>query len=210
MSSRFFAAALLAALAASFASPASAAVIVITQSKAVAGNVTPGDAPGFPVELTQPGSYRLDANLTVPANQDGIVVRSEYVNIDMNGFRLWGFNTSGARNGRRGILSSFGLGSVRNGAISGFKNVGIRLVGATSAAWVVEDMQIFGNGAGGIQADSVSNYHRFTNNSILRNSGDGVTCGDFCHMQGNIVADNSGRWHPVRPRLPRRGKHHRR
>lgn len=33
--------------------------ILISQAKALAGNVTHGDAPGFPVTLTQPGSYQL-------------------------------------------------------------------------------------------------------------------------------------------------------
>ncbi len=33
--------------------------IAITQARAMAGGVTPGDAPGFPVTITQPGSYVL-------------------------------------------------------------------------------------------------------------------------------------------------------
>jgi hypothetical protein len=37
-------------------------VILIDQNKALAGNVTPGDTPGFPVIISQPGSYRLDSN----------------------------------------------------------------------------------------------------------------------------------------------------
>ena len=41
-------------------------VILIDQNKALAGNVTPGDAPGFPVTITLPGSYRLSSNLIVP------------------------------------------------------------------------------------------------------------------------------------------------
>ncbi len=40
-------------------------VILIDQSKAMAGNITPGDAPGFPVTISQPGSYRLSSNLDV-------------------------------------------------------------------------------------------------------------------------------------------------
>jgi len=46
------------------ASSVSAQVISITQAKAVAGNITAGDAPGFPVQITVSGSYRLDTNLT--------------------------------------------------------------------------------------------------------------------------------------------------
>jgi len=34
-------------------------VVLIDQSHALAGSITPGDAPGFPVTITQPGSYRF-------------------------------------------------------------------------------------------------------------------------------------------------------
>ena len=41
-------------------------VILIDQNRALAGNVTPGDTPGLPVSITQPGSYKLSGNLTLP------------------------------------------------------------------------------------------------------------------------------------------------
>lgn len=63
-------------------------VVLIDQARALAGNVTPGDAPGFPVTLTQPGSYRLSGNLTVPSQTDGIVIQSNEITIDLNGFRI--------------------------------------------------------------------------------------------------------------------------
>ena len=34
-------------------------VIDINQARALAGGVTPGDTPGFPVTVSQSGSYRL-------------------------------------------------------------------------------------------------------------------------------------------------------
>jgi len=52
-------------------------VIPINQVRALAGNTTPGDAPGFPVTISQPGSYRLTGNLTVPdANTTAICLTS--------------------------------------------------------------------------------------------------------------------------------------
>src|SRR5437016_7141953 len=66
-------------------------VILIDQNKAMAGNVTPGDTPGFPVTITLPGSYRLAGNLTVPdANTSGIVIAADHVTIDLNGFAILG------------------------------------------------------------------------------------------------------------------------
>ena len=66
-------------------------VVLIDQSHALAGNITPGDAPGFPVTITQSGSYRLSGNLIVPdANTTAIQITAERVTLDMNGFGIIG------------------------------------------------------------------------------------------------------------------------
>jgi hypothetical protein len=65
--------------------------IAIDQARAEAGAVTSGDAAGFPVTLSQPGSYRLMSNLTVPdANTTAIVITSPNVTLDFNGFAVMG------------------------------------------------------------------------------------------------------------------------
>ena len=45
--------------------------VLITQAAVNAGNVTPGDTPGFPATISVPGSYRLASNLTVPTAANG-------------------------------------------------------------------------------------------------------------------------------------------
>src|SRR5713226_8937081 len=66
-------------------------VILIDQSRALAGNVTPGDLPGFPVTIYLPGSYRLSGNLTVPdANTTAILITASNVALDLNGFSILG------------------------------------------------------------------------------------------------------------------------
>jgi hypothetical protein len=65
-------------------------VILIDQNRALAGNVTPVDAPGFPVTITQPGSYRLSGNLTAGANVSGIEILASNVTLDLNGFTISG------------------------------------------------------------------------------------------------------------------------
>ena len=189
MFSRLVPPALAVAFAILSAVPASAAVIVITQAKAAAGNVTPGDPPGFPVILSQPGSYRLDSNLTVPAGRNGLHVTSPYVNIDMNGFRLWGWNAlEDNRLGNRGVYSAFGSGSIRNGVISGFRLEGIFLAG-NGDQWVIENMLIQLNGGDGIAA--VGGLTRILGNSIHANLGRGIACGQACHIEGNSISSNS-------------------
>src|SRR5947207_10653708 len=66
-------------------------VVLINQSAALAGNVTPGDTPGFPVTISVSGSYRLSGNLTVPdANTTAIEIDADNVTIDLNGFSIIG------------------------------------------------------------------------------------------------------------------------
>jgi hypothetical protein len=71
-------------------------VVLIDQNKALAGSVTPGDLPGFPISIKQPGSYRLAGNLTLPdANTSGIEINVQNVTLDLNGFAILGSVTCG-------------------------------------------------------------------------------------------------------------------
>jgi hypothetical protein len=102
-----------------------AAVIVIDQAKANAGNVTPGDAPGFPVSLTRPGSYRLSSNLRSPSAV-AIEITANGVSLNLNGFSIIGSNVfpSGEAivgDDRKNIR-------IHNGTIAGFSG-GIRFHG---------------------------------------------------------------------------------
>jgi len=66
-------------------------VVLIDQNHALAGNITPGDAPGFPVTISQSGSYRLAGNLTVPdLNTTAIQITADFVTLDLNGFSIIG------------------------------------------------------------------------------------------------------------------------
>src|SRR5262245_42328119 len=66
-------------------------VVLIDQDRALAGNLTLGDAPGFPVTISQSGSYRLSGNLML-ANADttAIQVTADSVTLDLNGFSIIG------------------------------------------------------------------------------------------------------------------------
>src|SRR5271166_6095480 len=66
-------------------------VSLIDQAHALAGSVTPGDTPGFPVTISLPGTYKLASNLVVPnENTSAIVITSDSVTIDLNGFSILG------------------------------------------------------------------------------------------------------------------------
>ncbi len=136
-------------------------VILIDQNKALAGNVTPGDAPGFPVTITQSGSYRLSGNLSLPdENTNGIEIRADNVSLDLNGFNIGGpgrpaanpLATYGPGHGvvstffEGGQLSNFKNTLVTNGSVSGVGANGINL----QARSIVTKMRIHNNGGAGI------------------------------------------------------------
>jgi hypothetical protein len=137
-------------------------IVLIDQAKAMGGNVTPGDAPGFPVSITISGNYRMSSNLTVPnANTSAIVIIANNVTIDMNGFSILGptdcptdgFSpTPGCTGSGTGIgIDSGSAGAylntrVTNGTINGMGFAGLYL-GLNSR---VEGLNITSNGSYGI------------------------------------------------------------
>jgi hypothetical protein len=66
------------------------AQVPLNQAGALAGNVTPGDTPGFPITISQPGHYMLTSNLSVPLGAGGIHITAPNVVLDLNGYTLEG------------------------------------------------------------------------------------------------------------------------
>ncbi|WP_425259359.1 hypothetical protein ACPOLB_00700 [Rubrivivax sp. RP6-9] len=146
-------------------------VVLIDQNRILSGNVTPGDAPGFPLTISQPGSYRLAGNLTVPnANTSAIEITANGVTLDLNGFVIRGvtacsYDSQGSStvqctNTGTGVGVSFPGGSeigpnghvaVTNGTISGMGSHGVRL-NTVSGNTLVSGVRVIGNGGSGIIA----------------------------------------------------------
>lgn len=155
---------------------------LIDQTKANAGNVTPGDAPGFPVTLSLPGSYELASNLQPPANKAGIQIASNDVRINLSGFRLNG--AAGATTGIYG--AAFKNVSIRNGTITGFDAHGI--YGSGGDNWIVESMRVTENGAHGIFVSGTYSIVRAS--SVTQNGGRGIHCTVSCLVADSIVSAN--------------------
>jgi hypothetical protein len=185
----YFAGALLVGLALFPAVPALAqGQVVITQSNALAGNVAPGDAPDFPVTLSQPGSYILGSNLAPGAGLDGIVASSADITIDLNGFRISGGPAGGANNARIGVYGQSDRLTVKNGTIGAFKLAGIYANGR--GYLIVENVRIV-NGYYGIYAPT-GEFARIQNSTIATNQQTGISCGRSCHVEGSLVSRNGG------------------
>jgi hypothetical protein len=146
-------------------------VILIDQNRALAGNVTPGDAPGFPVTISQPGSYRLSSNLVVPADSNGIELTVDGVTLDLNGFAIIG---SGSGTGTGIIARDSGARGViiLRGTILLFQD-GINLTNSTfpNLGADIEQVRALNNTRNGIVfgTDGVA-----IRNSALSNGGVGI------------------------------------
>lgn len=166
-------------------------VKLITQARAMAGNVTPGDAPGFPVTLSRSGSYRLAGNLTVP-DENTIAIQLVYpgtdVILDLNGFVIKGPNYCQPKGEGicdlgtgTGIISMSGSNlTVHNGTIFGVGNDGI-----SCDRCRVEKVKILHNPGNGIFATSGT----FIDNVITHNFGDGIRA----YWLESTVLDNTTR-----------------
>jgi hypothetical protein len=138
-------------------------VVLIDQKAAMAGRVTPQDMPGFPVTISQPGSYRLTGNLVVPdAATTAVQITADDVTLDLNGFSILGPNVCMPNPVRCTFSGGGGIGvmavapagvvspanvRVKNGTVRGMGGHGIRMMGDGT---VVEIVHAVSNGGPGI------------------------------------------------------------
>ncbi len=191
--------------------------IVIEQNRAIAGGVTPGDEPGFPVTLSQPGSYRLAGNLTVPdADTSAIVITASGVTLDLNGFSIAGpllctggpavtCPATGKGNGietaNAPAASPRGV-RVFNGSVRGMGLMGILLSGDGSSVEHVIGEQNAGGGmsvAGNVSQSAATRNGSFgiiglnvRDSNAVQNVGDGIIVDSGGVATGNVSSANGG------------------
>lgn len=173
-------------------------VIEINQPRALVGGVTPGDAAGFPVTISEVGSYRLTGNLSV-GSTDAIEITTDNVTLDLNGFSIIG---PGCGSGT-GVLASSGNVVVVNGTVRGMGNHGIS-AGQNSH---VEKVHAISNGGVGISVGinsiassnvAIANFNGITggnngtisNNVASKNSTHGIFAGSCNTVSGNVAREN--------------------
>jgi hypothetical protein len=192
-------------------------IVLIDQNRALAGGVTPGDTPGFPVTISLTGSYRLSGNLTVPnENTTAILITADNVTIDLNGFSIIGptvctggppvtsCSPSGAGAGVVGG-NHFSI-TVVNGSVRGMGSMGINLGNTTGSHvekvhadsngatgilvrfGIVSGNTAFGNGVNGIFADSGSTV---VSNTAYANGNRGISVVCPGSVVGNTTVANT-------------------
>jgi hypothetical protein len=163
-------------------------VVYINQASAIAGNVTPGGAPGFPVTISLSGSYKLSGNLRVSdPNKTAIEITADNVNLDLNGFTIQGPCPTREQCPPGTAAASVGVSSVgyhtttENGNIAGFSSA-ITLVRPGNR---VEHMTISDSSNIGI----VVSKGVVRNNVIIRNNY-GIV-GPGLLVIGNLILENA-------------------
>lgn len=139
-------------------------IIEINQDCALAG-CFPGDTPGFPVTITQPGHYRLSSHLATDPSQAAISanVPGGDVALDLGGYAVRGPYScadtpvtacSGAGSATNGVSLVVRSGSVRNGVIAGY---GLRgLIVTTAGPFLIEALTAAENANGGVAVGMTS------------------------------------------------------
>jgi hypothetical protein len=166
----------------------------INQRIALAGGMNGNlatDPPGFPVVITEPGSYRLTSDLANPSSSNhAILIAGDDVTIDLGGFTIRGRNAippgSCASFGTaNGILGQGGNIGVRNGRIRGMAATGINIPGAGAR---VEQLQVADNCSSGI----VLGAHALVDEvQAAGNGGNGIRCGAASQVT-NSTAERNG------------------
>lgn len=160
-------------------------VVLIDQQHAVGTGIGGGDSRGYPVTITQSGSYRLATNLTdIPAGTNAIEIRADDVTLDLNGHSITG-PASGSSSGIEAVFNGgliFVRSAVFNGSVSGF-NYGVSL-GYNSR---IENIRAFGNDNTGILARTGS----LVQGNIAHGNGFGINVDSRSTVRGNIAEQNT-------------------
>lgn len=146
----------------------------------------PGDPAGFPVTITESGSYRLTGNLILPdENTTAIVYSAADVSIDFNGFAIRGVTEcqqnpstllvgcalTGSGRGIEALDTLYSTSlRVSNGTIHGTGNRAISLSESNNSA-VIEDMVIRSSGSTGIYCGDTCTVR---NTRVELSLGDGI------------------------------------
>jgi hypothetical protein len=185
-----------------FRAHSSEPVTTIDQIGALAGNVSPGDAPGFPVTLSRSGRYRLTGNLVVPANISGIVISAPGVTLDLGGHTVGGPVTCRHDETARSVacdaesrfsavvgISSVGASGavVRNGVVQGFAGLGLHFGEGT----VLDTLRVRSNAGVGMAGGSHAAAGVVRAVLVRHNGGPGIVC-DQMHIERSTFEANGG------------------
>lgn len=174
---------------------------LISHTKAINGNVSPGDSPGYPITLSAAGAYKLTSNLIVPAGTAGISITAKHVTLDLNGFSISGGGSCDQNwqllvtctqpfhdgSGAVGIHVPAYFATVRNGSVRGFAGDGMLVNRSTT----IEAMHVSENAGSGIETTtSTYNTLRISNVFVFLNRVSGIDVDTSANIDNARVEKN--------------------
>jgi hypothetical protein len=199
---------------------ASDGVLEINQTCALQTGCFDGDAPGFPVTLGQPGSYRLTSNLTqtyipgINSPEDAVKLDADGIHLDLAGFSISCVNPltggcgSGDADGIVAVGDAYEGLRVTNGVVQGMPGRGLHMQTAVGAR--VDGIQATENGDDGIFLGVEGSVTASTvrdnggsgivvyggayvaENTVTSNAFDGINVSSGSMVRANVVQDNGG------------------
>ncbi len=161
-------------------------VVEINQASALEGSLD--GAPGFPVRIEQPGSYRVTGNLEVATFVDAFRITSSNVTLDLNGFEIRGAGDEPAGSTGVWVEGAVRNVEVRNGTLSNFTSGGVFVDGAARGLRFI-GLRVIGNGGTGMQIQSEGSIVR---DCTLLNNAFGMRVFPSGLVTGNLALDNEG------------------
>lgn len=168
------------ALACSATARASDGVLEINHGCAAGPGCFPGDSAGYPVTITDRGSYRLTSDLSSAGSLAPVVsIQTEGVTLDLNGFTVAGGGpfSSGA------AIAAGHRATVRNGFVRSSAWDGVQLGGSSR----VEDLHVFSNANDGVAIAGEGTVRGVVATS---NGGDGIEAGAASVIDGCTATAN--------------------
>jgi len=171
-------------------------VVEINQACALNG-CYPGDAPGFPVFIQQPGSYRLTGNLDLSGTPDttGVQISSPFVTLDLNGFEVAGpkvctgsgstLDCGGVDDGAGVLIEADARAVVvRNGTV---RNMGTEGIWSFADGTTIENIRAMHNARNGLRGQSNT---LVTDCVAIENFDDGFDFGAGSVIRGTTALGN--------------------
>jgi hypothetical protein len=155
---------------------------------------TPGDAQSL-FRITAPGSYYLSGNITGVSGKAGIVIASNDVTLDLNGFELLG--VAGSLTGIRTETTAIRGVAIRNGSVRMWGSNGVDTVVVRGP--LLDHLHVADNGGSGItHAGGVVTHctavrngaNGFTSSQLSSGNGDSTRSAVFegCAASANVAA----------------------
>lgn len=160
-------------------------MIRIDKNAVDVGEITPGDKPGYPILVSEPGSYLIASDLDVTSDQGFLYIQADNVTIDLGGHFVSGPGDRGTGNG---VIIWGSNASIKNGTIAAFAGWGIH--GPEGDCHQISDVLLINNAGGG--ARLAGNGHRVRNCVARQNAGDGFIIGDGSQVLETIAIGNEG------------------